>query len=212
MISTCHVVMAHAEVQATFDRHLVHWAKHGGLLMAMCPQDSVVRTHLPVLAVGTKGHHNPAAIYRFRQMLAFLVELDYEQYLIQEYDSVILQDITPEIRMDAIYSNLFTANQPEFKGHFFLHPPLMFGRDILFAVCDAMDLLPDDSEGCFWDRVLGYACESSGIAMNGWMSSGFSKNTIEQSDIPAAVAARKAGATMFHGVKSEAVLKALLSA
>ena len=210
MSALLHIVMAHAEAQPVFDRHLRFWEQEG-TLWAMCPQDTVIRTPYPVMALGVRGHHNPASIHRFKQMVRVALQMDFDWYAIEEYDSFCLAKEIPK-QDGVILSNLFTANQPEFKGHYFLHPPLVCSRPVLSKIDDAMGRIGDDAEGSFWDRFLGYACERFNIEMRGYEKKGFSRNTIEPYDIPAAVAARKAGVVCFHGVKSEAALNAILNA
>lgn len=208
-MKTLSVIMGHADAQATFDRHLPLWKSNGTDLMVMCPQDAVLQTDIPVLALGRKGHHSAMANWRFRQLLEFLTRLRYDWFVVHEYDSICVSPEIPPCPVTAISANLFTADQPEFKGHHFLHPPLQLGPDVLWRILDAMRKLPDDSERGFWDRLIGYACELADVAMVPYGKLGFSKNTIHPEDIPAAVDARKKGAVMYHGVKTEQVLRAL---
>lgn len=218
-MKTLLTIMAHAEAQATFDRHLPYWQLQSekDYIMAMCPQDSVVRTDLSVLAIGGKCHHGPASIMRFRKLLHFLTKTNFDWHIIHEYDSIslphpsIVNYVKPDSHFLTIYSNLFTADQPEFKGHHFLHPPLSMSVEVLREIVNQSAFVPDEAEQGFWDRWLGYVCELAGVNMKGYGDAGFSRNTIEPHDMAAAVAARKAGAVMFHGVKSEQVLKALVS-
>lgn len=218
-MKTLLTVMAHADAQHIFDRHFQYWNTGDHHVMVMCPQDSMVRSFVPVLGIGTKCHHGPASIARFRRLLHFLCETDYDWFIIHEYDSIelptrngVLHYADPDKHWHRIYSNLFTADQPQFKGHHFLHPPLSMSKGVLKRIAQEGCHVGDDAEQSFWDRWLGLVCEQAGVEMKGYDDNGFSRNTIEQHDIPAAVAARRAGATMFHGVKSGEVLRQLVEA
>jgi hypothetical protein len=208
-MKTLLTVMAHAEAQDTFDRHRMYWERHGFQVVVMCPIDSVVRTNHPLITIGRKSHHDAEANRRFKALLADLSKTSYDRFVIHEYDSLCFQDMHPQFNPDGVWSNLFTDDDPKWQGHHFLHPPLVMSREILTRVVETSRSVPDGVEHGFWDRMLGFICERGSIPMHGYGERGFSKNTILPSDIPAAVAARKAGAIMFHGVKSIEVLKAL---
>lgn len=208
-MKTLTVIMAHREAQGAFDRHLNFWKSHGTDLLVMCPQDSVVETNLQVLCLGKKGHHSAMANWRFKTLLQYLTKVSYEWFFLNEYDSLCLTPALPPCPTESISSNLFTANQPEFRGHHFLHPPLQFSQSVLGRIVTALNKLPDYSENGFWDRLLGYACELGKVPMAAYNNLGFSRNTIEPGDIQAAVQARKNGAVLYHGVKTEPVLRAL---
>lgn len=207
------VIMAHAEAQHIFDRHLRYWESESTDLLVMCPQDSVVWTNHPVLAIGRKGHHGPESIVRFHQLLDFLRQMRHDWFVIHEYDSLFLP--TNDVRAFpvptdvAIHSNLFNiSEQVGFKGHHFLHPPLCFSRKTLERMVAGCYKTPDIEAG-FWDRHIGLVCEMWDIPMQGYERLGYSRNTIEPYHIPEAVAARQNGAVCFHGVKSDAVLRAI---
>lgn len=213
-MNTLIVIMAHSGAQATFDRHSPIWAKHDtDDILVFCPQDAVVKTEWPVLAIGSASHHDAMANSRFRRMLCYLETTRYQEFFVMEYDAICFDREVPGSFCGQINANLWQNTEPHrFKGSTYLHPPLAFSRDIMERINNAALTVPDaESEG-FWDRQLGLWCDIAKITPAGWQERGFSRNTIEVGDIPAAVAARKAGATMFHGVKTEAVLKALVNA
>lgn len=211
-MSTLITIMAHAEAQDTFNRHLPYWHNHGCDILVMCPQDSVVKTLHTVVAIGTKSHHGSGANRRFRNLIRLLSKTEYDRFVIFEYDALCFGSQIPEFDNDSLWSNLFTDESNSFEGHHFLHPPLMASKAVITAFSEALEALPDNAERNFWDRAAGLACERSNIPMRGYGARGFSKNTIEPHDIPAAVAARKAGASLFHGIKSLEVLRLLTCA
>lgn len=207
-------VMAHADAQATFDRHLPLWEHHGLDLMVMCPIDAMVRTDHTLLTTGNKSHHNAEAIRRFRSLLETLLETEHDRFIIHEYDSFCLsKDIGERLDTTRVLGNAFPeSDHSRFKGTVFFHPPLDICREALEDIVDAGRHV-SDLEACgFWDRWLGQVCDVGSIPWSGWCEHGFSKNTIEPSDIGAAVTAKRNGATRFHGVKTRQVLEAILAA
>jgi hypothetical protein len=203
------MIMAHAGAQHIVDRHMPIWlAEPDTDVVLTAPRDSMVQSQWPVVAIGYASHHSPLAIQRFREILRFMSRMRYENYRLHEYDSLCIGPPTVAA-YDSLYSNLFFADQPQFKGHSFTHPPLTMGAVTIQRLVEAFDRVGDDVEKCFWDRAVGYLCEENNIPLKGYDARGFSRNTIEQGDIAAAVSAARAGAVMFHGVKSDAVLKAI---
>jgi hypothetical protein len=209
MNDTLIIIMGHAEIQATFDRHLPLWEKHGCPLLVVCPVDSILSTKWPVLAMEKSSHNGPHINRKFRRILEFCQTMRYDRFVFMEYDALCIGCIpTPG---GHITGNLFTSDQKEFQGHYFLHPPICFDQKALEPLVKFAKTVPDETDG-FWDRYLGYLCEYGKVPFVGYEWLGFARNTIEPHMIPDAVAARKAGAVFFHGVKTEAVLNALLNA
>lgn len=216
-MKTLTLVMAHAEAQQTVERHTPIWLSEGSTLMFTCPQDSMIRHYLPVVGIGRRCHHGPDSIWRFRHILEFMLQTNFDWYILHEYDSLILESVpgiltfTSEDKLhERLFCNLFTADQPQFKGHFFTHPPLSMSRKVLERIVAQFERMSDTDEQSFWDRYLGYLCERFQIEMKNYLN-GFARNTIEPHDLSAAAEARKAGACFFHGVKGEAALKAITS-
>jgi hypothetical protein len=203
------MVMAHADVQDTVDRHMPYWNKLGRVWIS-CPPSSIVKTCGPVLAIGVKGHNGPEANARFKKIMNCMNEMDYDWFQLHEYDSLCLADTaSDQLDPGKIWANVFTNNQPQFKGGHFFHPPLTMTKKVLGQMCRALDAVNDQEEHGFWDRLAGYACELAGVPFAGYGARGFAKNTIEQQHIGEAASARRNGACWFHGVKSGAVLNAI---
>lgn len=207
------VIMGHGKAQSVFDRHVPLWCENDSPTLVFCPGDDVVKTHWPVLSIGTSSHHDENANRRFKRLLQFMEKLSFDEFVIFEYDSFCLSNSIPESPCGKISGNYWKNNDPDrFKGSHWLHMPLAFSKDILERINKAAQGIPDSAEEGFMDRWLGLVCDVAGIQPAGWGKDGFSRNTIEPWDIPEAVAARKAGAFLFHGVKTEAALKAILNA
>ena len=209
-MKTILTVWAHREVQATVNRHLPYWPARQGDLIFLCPVDSVIETTYPVLAMERSMHHGTEINRKFRRMLEFWLTMDYERFVFMEYDALCLSPEFPELDPGKLYGNLFKSDQREFKGHFFLHPPITVCRPVLEKLVAFAKTVPDETDA-YWDRYLGYVCEFGKIPFDGYWGLGYAQNTIQPEHIPAAVEARRNGAVMYHGVKSGAVLKAITS-
>lgn len=203
--------MAHAAAQNLVDRHIQIWESQGGTLMFFCPGDAVVKTEYPVIAYGRKSHHDAMANRRFKWLFAFLARYTLaDWYLIDEGDSFCAIPQIPDLQSGCLWATAWKNDDPKFIGKHFLHPPLYMDRDTLLKANDALQKLPDESELGFWDRMLGLACDRYQVEWRGYLSLSFSRNTIEDTDIDAAVAAKRQGAVFFHGVKSRKAFEALM--
>lgn len=208
--------MAHAQAQATFDRHLPLWEAHGCPILVYCPANSQVQTRHPVLAYGKASHHDAEANRRFKFLLRHLERSLYDKFVVFEYDSFCL---TPQLPLNdpAIAGNIFYDGEHlknGFEGESFIHPPLMFEAFALQSLNEVLQEMPDTACRGFWDRLLGYATEKGSWWCRDFLADGigFSRNTIETTDIPAVEKAVLAGATLIHGCKTEQCLKAILNA
>lgn len=212
-LRTCTVVMAHGKAQGTFDRHLPYWQRNGSFWFVACPADDMVRTTYPVLGIGRTSHHNAAANQRFRELFHILARMDFDQFWIHEYDSLCVDVEPPTLDPHKLWGNLWRNTEPKrFTGKQFFHQPLFMSREILQRLSLRMERIPDSAEEGFQDRFLGLAVDLAGVPFAGYEKLGFSRNTIEPEHLRDAVAARKAGATLFHGIKSAMVLDAIVRA
>lgn len=212
-LRTCTVVMAHGKAQGTFDRHLPYWERNGSLRFIVCPADDLIRTKHPVLAIGRSSHHNAAANARFKELFHVLGMMDFDYFWIHEYDSICVDPEPPDLDPKKLWGNLWHNTEPKrFTGRQFFHQPLFLPREILGILLMHMERIPDASEEGFQDRFLGLAVDLAGVPFAGYENLGFSRNTIEPEHLRDAVAARKAGATLFHGIKSAMVLDAIVRA
>jgi hypothetical protein len=209
------IIMAHKEVQETFDRHLPVWTKLNPELVVFCPLDSILDTRGHELwAFGRKSHHDAEANRRFKHLIVRTSRMIYNATMILEYDALAFE--YPEILRESIGCNVFRDDRPErgFIGTTFAHPPLYMGYHANNMLCRELEKLPNDCEQGFWDRMLGLAIENGNIPTHNFLmhGQGFSRNTIEPHDIPACVEAVRNGATMIHGVKTEACFNAIMEA
>lgn len=204
--------MAHAGAESTYHRNRPYWGS--GDLITLCPADSVVGGAISPVVWGRASHHNTHAIERFIYFLRHLYLQDYENYIIHEYDSLCLAPTVPPVvsGWDLLWGNVFGDDTPLFAGKMFIHPPLALSSKSLRLILEEHDRFPAVVERGFWDRWLGFIAPKAGVKVNPYGPLGFSCNTIEPSQIPAAVEAVLGGAVMIHGVKTQQCFDALVRA
>lgn len=207
------VIMAHADAQEIFDRHLPIWVKNlnGSDMAVFCPEGSKVKCpDCWVYDFGMKEHHGFGAITRFRDMLMHLIMFEpADRFIIHEYDSIQLGpfDWIPGYLMGCF--NPKGQDEP-FKGLGACTPPLAMDREVMekiFAVN-----LSCDAEFGYWDRWLTLAAEMAGVPIHSFCQHGigFTDSTLLPKHYPAIREARKNGAVMFHGVKDLETLNVIL--
>lgn len=201
------VIMAHGKAQDTFNRHLPYWERWVRDVLVFSPANDVVRTNHAQLTFGTACHHGPESIRRFRHLLTCLSKSNFSEFVIHEYDSLSFDQDFPENLNGTLYSNEFSNSDRTFEGSRFFHPPLMFSRETLQTILAVGSGVPDTAEKGFWDRWLGLVADKAGIPTQ--CLNGFSRNTIEPTDLQSAIEARRAGAVHFHGIKNPIVLRTL---
>lgn len=211
-VKTLLTIWAHKEVQATVNRHMHLWEQHLNTdIVFICPTNSVIWTPYPVLAMEVSKHNGVEINRKFRKMLEFWLLCHHDRFMFCEYDAFCVSQDLPDLDAGKLYGNLFNSTEPQFKGHYYLHPPIVVCRPVLEDLVRFARTVPDETDR-FWDRLLGYYCEYGKIPFSGYGERGFARNTIDPCEVPAAVDARRNGALMFHGVKSEAALRAIVNA
>lgn len=201
-------IMAHAEAKDTFLRHFPYWKMQTESLdhiMAWMPEDGKFQIDgLTYQTVGKRQHHGPQALLRFRYMLEFLNGMDYDRFLIYEYDSFSLEHV--RIFPEEFAGNLFPEPNAgkSFLSPIYSHPPLVFSKVGLKKVCAEFRQMPEQESG-FWDRWLGLAIHRAGLTTRSFMidGTGFSLNTIHPDHYPQVHNAIMKGAVHIHGVKDE---------
>jgi len=205
------VIMAHKGVEEHCRRHMPFWQRQGSVVF-FSPANLIVKMDaVTVWTYGPRGHHTPAANQRFLAMLRFCAKTEADSFAVHEYDSVCFAQVFG-IPNDHLAGIAYSDTQPhrKFVGSTFVHPPLMFSKLVLTRVISALAGLKEQ-EAFMWDRWLGLGCERAGIPIFNLREHalGFSKNTIEPGDIPAALHAISNGACCFHGVKTKTVFDTL---
>jgi len=204
------VIMAHKAAENTLKRHLPIWESLHLDIIIQAPVLSIPNVGRSVLGIGRPAHHGPQAGARFKATLQHLEKLNYDRFIIGEYDSLLFQ--VPATK-NALVGPMFFDGEPGpgFQSHIFVHPPFMVTKYILHQLNEAMPR--DDAENGFWDRLLGRAIEISGVPTDDLLADGraFSRNTIEPNDYSGLDKALAGGAFAFHGVKSNEVLWRILN-
>lgn len=131
-----------------------------------------------------------------------------------EYDAICLSPKLPDwLYVDGIWGNVHhETNHSDFLGSRYLHPPLFLGRAALEKIVETGDKYPQHFERNYWDRWIGLICELGGVTIHGYGKYGFSHNTIEPEHIPGAVEAARFGCLLFHGIKTQECLDAIVNA
>lgn len=214
-VSMLNIIMAHSGpgVAERIEDHMPFWKAHGARMILTSPYNS--RVNIPstdCVPIGLAEHHGQNSIRRFRETLACAARIGSEWTMVNEYDSFCS---TPEISAQimntpGLWCNRFTNDKKDarFTAEFFCHPPLLMDKRSLFAILGASEVLEDYAQGGFWDRWIAKAADLSGVDVHGYCAAGFAMNTIEESNLPAAREAAKAGAVFWHGIKSRNAFEA----
>lgn len=193
------LVMAHNDpiARATYERHKPFYGEH----TVFSPADKRLGV-TNEQSYGRASHHGGQSIARFKHALAICAH--HGEAVIHEYDSVAWGGFD-DCQREGVWCNLFRDTDPrrKFKGTHFTHPPLLFRGDALAKIMAVAPRIPNEAEGGFWDRWLGYVCEIAGVPMHDYWAAGlgFSRNTIEPHDDKAFQHAIEEGRRFFHGVK-----------
>lgn len=209
--------MAHAEAKEAFERHWPLWkaqAEKAEDMLLWFPEDSKFHVDgISQIAVGKKQHHGEQAIRRFITIIQHLAGLEYDRFLVYEYDSFSLKPFPPFA--EDIAANVFTDPNPAngFHSHIYTHPPLAFSKAGIEKIAKQMRKTINLENG-FWDRYLGLAITLSGATVHNLLATGtgFSRNTIERADEKSAYTAVMERAIHFHGVKTKEVYQSIMRA
>ena len=201
---TLQMIMAHAEAQETFDRHLPIWESLGTEIRVICPEDSWVKCRHPVIGYGKKAHSGSDAMERFFHMLRWLEGAEtFDTFLIHEYDSFSLE-MPPFTGFGA---NWFLSPQAGWISKKYAHPPLAITRKVLSETIAQVGLIPFHAERGMWDRVIGLVVPKNETHP---FINGYSRNTIEPHHYDELRKAVAEGAKHYHGVKHKEVLDMIL--
>ena len=213
-------ILAHKAVQSTFARHFRHWealVEKPDDITVWCPANARVDCPgIAIQAIGPAQHAGAEAIIRIVTILQHCRDVGgYDQVALFEYDSLCLGGKLPEFVED-FGANVFQEDYPgkQFTANFFTHPPLVIKVAALSRLCDAFTGMRFSDEAGYWDRWLGVALERSKLSIYNFRhhTKGFSLNTIHpehEKDLRELVLG---GATMIHGIKSQAALDCALRA
>lgn len=207
------IIMAHRGTEDTCRRHLPYWLESAKRVEYFSPMDAPVKL-TPLHVFGLRSHHGAQANIRFRHAINLACLSKAEWVIIHEYDSLCLGEL-PDCDADAVTSIAHHDPNPPrpFKGHYFLHPPIIVHRTLLARLQPIMAKAVPGEEGGYWDRWLGYLCEKNQIPIQDLRVGGgaFSRNTLQPAEYATLAGACLGGARIFHGVKSQGALDAILA-
>lgn len=205
---TVQVIMAHGKASETFHRNAPIWRSLPYDRIVFSPWNDPLEIHDACnYSWGTACHAGEHAIDRFKRLLWFLSATPYENFLIQEYDSFSLAQLTA--LEDGLYGNLFHETDPRWMARHFTHPPLAMNRKTLHRIAHEAPRIHSSFEKGFWDRWICYLCEGFGIPIHGWNELGFAQNTIQDNQLDHAREKKRNGAVHFHGVKTQSAFNTL---
>lgn len=212
-------IMAHAEAEDVFWRHFGFWHAHkkqGADLLFWMPEDNAFKVPGEELMVsGKREHDGLESIKRFYTIFEHMAKLEgYDQYALFEYDSFVLGDLPIVSDRTFVLGNKFTENSSAWKSKQFMHPPIFIGSAAIKPLVHQMGRTSFREESGMWDRWFGLVCDRAKITTQSLFATsifdsslGFSRNTVEDDDLPDLRRAILHGATCIHGIKSEQALR-----
>lgn len=216
------MVMTHQGVEETIKRHWPFWSAnaqaHDGKVMFTCPVDSPI-SEAPgeILKIGNKGHFGPTSIKRFHEIHETMLRFPADWYMLCEYDSLCLSPQLPNVwHTPGFWATICIEPTAPigFVAKYFFATPMMFSRDGLTQIVNAMDRLSPSAQGGFFDRWLGLLLLQEKIPWHGYQPPGYTENTIgkEAWGHSRALEAVKNGTVMVHGIKTPETLALLHNA
>jgi hypothetical protein len=206
------VINAWAGGQAIFDRLMPFWKAHGLPIIVVCPSNSKVKTTLPIFEAGPAGQAGPNTFTRWKNELKFLRTLDYDGYVIFEYDSVCLDRgliVKPGLR------GIGADSQEAYMASYYVIPPWTLDRESLNKLCHAAIDHPEIYENGHDDRLLCAWALAAGVPIldhdRPFHAPGGGA-TIVPEQYEALRIAVENGAVWIHGLKSQDALDVAVKA
>lgn len=204
-------VHAHAGVEETVKRHLPYWTRHGHEVVFFSPKDKPLGVEgVTSINLGNEAHSGPVSIVRFKTIWTELLKWNVDGYAIFEYDSICLSKEIPysprQFMGNVVHDGLAGTHGYQFVSPFYYLAPWIMPKPILAQIVESIRTLPNNVEGGFYDRYLGFALARAEIPHAGLGQLGFSLSTIKEPDLPAMNEAIQKGAVLIHGIKTAGVL------
>ena len=214
------IVLAHGGARETVLRHLPFWAKVSDRVIVCSPSDDPLTLGNDWCFVnGKSSRYDAETNLRTRQALALAVEIGATHTIWCEYDALLWRFPEEAMKMDSnsVMGSVFQSNDRKFHGKFYLHSPIIFGRQALSRTTVEMFKLPPGAEHGFGDRYFGYAIELAKVnVLDGHkLNLSYSQNHIEANNrkfMVDAIAAMKRGIAFTHGIKDANVLRQMAQA
>jgi hypothetical protein len=213
-IKTQVVIHAWKGGQEIFDMLLPYWEAHNLPILVVCPSDSIVETRHPLFLAGPHGQAGEATFIRWRNEVGYLWRQPFDAWVIFEYDSLCLDPkltVLPGLR-GIIADNLEGSR---FMCDRYVIPPWTFDRETLGKLHKASLDHPEVNEWGYDDRILAAWAKLGGVPMFDHVlvfHAPGGGSTIMPEQYEALRDAVRAGATMFHGIKSRECLDVIKAA
>lgn len=202
------VVITHDDGIAAFQRHEKYWKAFDSPILVVTPKGSKGKYDHETLAIGKAGRACGDSIVRLQALFDNLSNRNWDRCVIYEYDSF---SIKAELTSDpGLFGIVFRNDQsPQFMAPRYANPPWSFDRPSFDRMREkaASYRFNEYGEADRWISALAFL---AGVPILDYQPLGFSRNTISAADIPSLMdAIKQRGATQFHGVKQEWVLRAI---
>lgn len=178
--------------------------RHDVPILVITPEDDPLKTEHEQVSMGFASHSGEFAWRRLRLLLKEMASRDdVEHFALLEYDSFFL---TKKIPMTVGLCGLVqTSHDADFFALKFPNPPwTMDDLTVKRFHASAEGNLICKERG-FADRYWAALAEITDTAMLDYDPPGFTRNTIEEKDLPMVNRHLGAGAFAFHGVKTRVV-------
>lgn len=208
------VVLAHGKAKETVLRHLPIWKSITEDVMITSPMDD--RLAIPgedCRFFGKSARYDRETNIRTLWAMQQGALANPKHLIFCEYDALLWR--WPEVKAGQwdVMASKFTSADPKFKGSFYLHSPIIFGRSGYLRTIEAMKNLPLDAEYGFGDRYFGLAVETAKVNVLDGHALGlsYSQNEIAGVFVDQCADAVANGACFTHGVKEHFVLTRILT-
>jgi hypothetical protein len=209
MTDTLCIIEGHGKAQATFDRHLPLWLRHGFDMLIASPVNDPLKTDLPCLTPGRSSRNGPLAVERLRNILNHVSTCGYRYAMLFEYDSLCLID-RPMYRTG--FRGILQVNQD--LAHFmtprYVHSPWIFSAATAQSMLKIAYQYPDMTESGVDDRYLSALAMLANIPILGHPEGGLGRNDILPEDYALMDdMILNHGVRWVHGIKSQEALDRL---
>ncbi len=204
------VVFAHAGEKEMFNRHLPYWRQHNLPIILSTPKDAPLEVPIPTIRCGTSGHSGQGALNRVIEAFKAMLLTHYDVFLFAECDCVIFRK-PPEHPGEGMTAFVFGNAEERFAAKQFPHGLWYFDRKTIKGLLFAIAYSPQVFEGGYGDRWLGALCQIAGLKI--WHEATcFSRNSLDRPEfIRDAKFAYQNGAWWIHGIKTEEMLRQVIS-
>ena len=205
------VVNAWGGGQSIFEMLLPYWEDHNLPIIVACPWDSQVETKHDKFLSGPQQQAGAGTFTRWRNTMAFLNHIQYDGYVIFEYDSVCLDpviEVKPGLR-GLVADPILDEQRGRFMCDKYAIYPYTMGRETVERLYAAMSQHPEIYEDGYDDRLLCAWAKAGGVELHDHDRPFHAPGggaTITPGQFPALRQAVLDGACWIHGIKHRETL------